>query len=403
MSKRAKPRLLVVLVVLSVILNLYMFYQCSPEISVLPEKRVHEVIRTRQDRCRCLGNAVNLKDHLPTGQYDAIVKRRAEEYRKHNIRMNSILNTLIMAPPNSPLQYPIQGFTVVPLQKTPIPGLALHVEKRQNYKVTLSVSRGVLAIEGEEQTEITVQSTSLADLNDRLRRITYTSTVYRITTGDLATFRFENHKAVFPIVIQLPSVPVLYDPGNDINSKVTIATKTFLRYPELQTLISSTRNYYKDMKIIIADDNLEPQKVNGSNIEQYFMPPAQGWFAGRNLAISQVTTKYFLWVDDDYQFTDETKIERLLEVMESTPELDVVGGSVEGHGQFIFSLVYEEGDGEEGGCLSRQHGVKFHSVPGFSSCYFTSGVVNFFLGRTDSVRSVGFDPRLKRVAHSGGI
>ncbi|KAL0992414.1 hypothetical protein UPYG_G00093010 [Umbra pygmaea] len=266
-------------------------------------------------------------------------------------------------------------------------------------EVSLSVSRGVLTIEGEEQTEIIVQSTSLADLNDRLRRITYTSTVYRITTGDLATFRFEHHKAVFPIVIQQPSVPVLYDSGNDINSKVTIATKTFLRYPELQTLISSTRNYYKDMKIIIADDNLEPQKVNGSNIEQYFMPPAQGWFAGRNLAISQVTTKYFLWVDDDYQFTDETKIERLLEVMESTPELDVVGGSVEGHGQFIFSLVYKEGD-DEGGCLSRQHGVNFHSVPGFSSCYFTSGVVNFFLGRTDSVRSVGFDPWLKRVAHS---
>lgn len=51
---------------------------------------------------------------------------------------------------------------------------------------------------------------------------------------------------------------------------------------------------------------------------------SQGWFAGRNLAISQVTTKYFLWVDDDFLFTNDTKIEKLVEVMEANPELDVV-------------------------------------------------------------------------------
>lgn len=52
----------------------------------------------------------------------------------------------------------------------------------------------------------------------------------------------------------------------------------------------------------------------------------QGWFAGRNLAISQVTTKYVLWVDDDFLFTNKTKIEKLVDVLEKT-ELDVVRGS----------------------------------------------------------------------------
>lgn len=42
------------------------------------------------------------------------------------------------------------------------------------------------------------------------------------------------------------------------------------------------------------------------------------------MAVSQVTTKYFLWVDDDFVFTEETKIEKLVEVMEAVPELDVV-------------------------------------------------------------------------------
>lgn len=49
----------------------------------------------------------------------------------------------------------------------------------------------------------------------------------------------------------------------------------------------------------------------------------QGWFAGRNLAISQVTTKYVLWVDDDFLFTSKTKIEKLVDVLQKT-ELDVV-------------------------------------------------------------------------------
>lgn len=49
----------------------------------------------------------------------------------------------------------------------------------------------------------------------------------------------------------------------------------------------------------------------------------QGWFAGRNLAVSQVTTKYVLWVDDDFLFSHDTKIEVLVDVLEKT-ELDVV-------------------------------------------------------------------------------
>uniref|UniRef100_A0A8C7F194 Glycosyltransferase 2-like domain-containing protein n=1 Tax=Oncorhynchus kisutch TaxID=8019 RepID=A0A8C7F194_ONCKI len=355
----------------------------------------------RQPNCTCQGSGVFvLKDHIPKDQYDDIVKRRAEEYRKHHIRTSSSLNRLIFAPSNSPLQYPIQGFTVVPLRKTLIPGSLC----KNLCPVVSWPSRPLERWDKEEQgeKEITVQSTSLSDLNNLLGQITYTN--HHMTPPfpalSSAHFTFEHHEAVFPIVIQQTSVPVLYDIGNDINSRVSIVTKTFLRYTELQALISSIRTYYKDIKIIIADDSLEPQKVNGSNIEQYIMPPAQGWFAGRNLAVSQVTTKYFLWVDDDFLFTDKTKIENLVEVMEATPELDVVGGSVAGHGQFYFSLVYQDGNGEDGGCLNRKGAVTYQPVPGFPTCSFTSGVVNLFLGRTDAVRKVGFDPRLKRVAHS---
>lgn len=40
--------------------------------------------------------------------------------------------------------------------------------------------------------------------------------------------------------------------------------------------------------------------------------------------MSQVTTKYVLWVDDDFVFTARTRLERLVDVLERTP-LDLVG------------------------------------------------------------------------------
>uniref|UniRef100_A0A3P9CTJ4 Glycosyltransferase 2-like domain-containing protein n=1 Tax=Maylandia zebra TaxID=106582 RepID=A0A3P9CTJ4_9CICH len=261
---------------------------------------------------------------------------------------------LLFALPNSPLQYPIQGYTVQPLSSSVIPGF------------------------GEK--ELIIKSRSLELLNDVLVKVSYTSTVYHINTGDLGL-----HSQIFFLVYN--------------NSQVTIATKTFLRYEQLKVLLDSIRKFYSTIKVIVADDNFEPEHITGENIQHYIMPPAQGWFAGRNLAVSQVTTKYFLWVDDDFLFTEKTKIEKLVEVMEAVPELDVVGGSVK-ENQFYFSLIYEEGEETEGGCLYRKSNKKLHSVPGYPQCFLASGVVNFFLARTDAVQRVGFDPKLQRIAHS---
>ncbi|KAM6974282.1 uncharacterized protein LKV04_015920 [Tautogolabrus adspersus] len=323
--------------------------------------------------CSCPKGSYILKDHIPEDQYEELFNRRAKEFQQHKARTTTVLSKLLFAAPNSPLKYPIQGFTVRPMTPTLIPG--------------------------DGETQLTIEAESLVILNHRLSKVSYTSTVYHTHTGDLALFKFENHEAVFPITIKVPQLPVLYDMGTDINSHVTITTKTFLRYTNLNVLISSIRNFYSNITIIIADDSLVPQNITGDNIQQYIMPPAQGWFAGRNLAVSQVTTKYFLWVDDDFVFTENTKIEKLVEIMEAFPELDVLGGTVNGN-QFYFTLEYEEGEEMDGGCLNRKSRGSFKSLPGYPHCSWTSGVVNFFLARTDAAQKVGFDPKLQRVAHS---
>ncbi|CAI5674188.1 unnamed protein product [Oreochromis niloticus] len=358
--------------------------------------------------CTCHQGSTILKDHLPKEQSEELKQRRAREFQQNKNRTTSVLARLLFALPNSPLQYPIQGYTVQPLTSTVIPALGLHAEKRNSYKVVLSVSKGILTtdiphqnatVKGSGENKLIIESSNLVLLNNLLAKVSYTSTVYHINTGDLATLQFENHEAVFPIAIKQPQIPVLYDIGTDISSHVTITTKTFLRYRELKVLLDSIRKFYNNIKVIIADDSLEPEPIHRENILHYLMPPAQGWFAGRNLAVSQVTTKYFLWVDDDFVFTEKTKIEKLVEVMEANPELDVVGGAVE-ENQFYFTLIYEEGEENEGGCLYRMSQGKFHSLPGYPQCFLANGVVNFFLARTDAVQKVGFDPKLQRVAHS---
>lgn len=131
------------------------------------------------------------------------------------------------------------------------------------------------------------------------------------------------------------------------------------------------------------------------------MPFGKGWFAGRNLAVSQVTTKYVLWVDDDFVFTARTRLEKLVDVLERTA-LDLVGGAVREISGFSTTyrqlLSVEPGAPGLGDCLRQKRGFH-HELVGFPNCVVTDGVVNFFLARTDKVREVGFDPRFNRVAH----
>lgn len=360
----------------------------------------------------CTCSTSKLKNLLPPEVLNETVEEWSEEFLQNQKRDKTKMGSVILAPPNSPLQYPIHGVVAVPLKKTEIPALELHATERNHYAVTLQVQHGVLAVSnenaeevevvGQDQSTLTISSTRLLYLNYVLSTVVYTSTTYQLEMIDLVYFSFEDYMAVFPILVRRPSMPIMYRPGKDINSLVTIVTKTFIRYSQLNILIKSIRNFYPDIKIIIADDSPNPQKVNSSNIEHYFMPPAQGWFAGRNLGVSQVTTKYFLWVDDDFVFNEKTRIEGFVEIMEAMPELDVVGGAV-GASQFFFTFDYEEGSeegGEEGACLTRRRNRRHAPVPGFPNCYYVDGVVNFFLARTKQVQRVGFDPVLKRVAHS---
>uniref|UniRef100_A0A8C4YIQ2 Glycosyltransferase 2-like domain-containing protein n=1 Tax=Gopherus evgoodei TaxID=1825980 RepID=A0A8C4YIQ2_9SAUR len=357
-----------------------------------------------KNRCECTKadhvHVYQMEDYIDKKDLASIKERRQKEFEHYQKRYPSMTQDLIIAKPNVPLSYPIQGVEVMPLHTIMIPGI-LGIPAPPIYASlgTLNTLANVSddVVRGRGKKELLILTSDVELLNFILEHVTYTSVVYQLTAVDMMSFESRDHVAQFPVIIRQPSLPKLIDPGADrkISSLVTITTKTFLRYHKLRRLIKSIRQYYPDIKIIVADDSEVPEKIIEENVEHYIMPFGKGWFAGRNLAISQVTTKYYLWVDDDYLFTENTKIEKLLDVLERT-NLDMVGGSVNGN-TYSFQLLYEQGD--DSGCLHLRYG-SFHKLEGFPNCVVTSGVVNFYLAHTDKSRHVGYDPLLQRVAHS---
>ncbi|XP_029461820.1 beta-1,4 N-acetylgalactosaminyltransferase 2 isoform X1 [Rhinatrema bivittatum] len=347
-----------------------------------------------------------LQDIFNPDEIELVKKRRKMELSHFQRRYAFQDQKVLLAEPNSPLSYPIHGVEVNPLHTILVPGLRIHRPDDEMFGVTLRASLGTLntlmvvsekMVQGRGKNHLIISTMDVASLNYILQHITYTSSVYHVQALDIVTFELGSHVVRFPVVIRQPNIAKLYDPGADkkISSLVTITTKTFLRYHKLRILIKSIRQYYPDMTIIVADDSDPPEKLQEPHVEQYFMPYAKGWFAGRNLAVSQVTTKYFLWIDDDFLFNEKTKIEKLVDVLEKT-NLDVVSGGANGR-FFNFKLLLQEGD-EDGDCLHMRPGF-YHPLEGFPNCVVTGGVVNFFLAHTEKIRSVGFDPKYQRVAH----
>lgn len=81
---------------------------------------------------------------------------------------------------------------------------------------------------------------------------------------------------------------------------MTFIIHTFKRPDCLSRLLESIKEYYPNTPVIVYDDSEFDRGLS--------------W--GRNHLVSQVKTKYFLLLDDDFVFTNETKIERLVEKAE---------------------------------------------------------------------------------------
>lgn len=171
---------------------------------------------------------------------------------------------------------------------------------------------------------------------------------------------------------------------------VTCVIKTFERPACVRRLIESVRKYYPGIRIVVADDSRVSIPVEG--VTWVRLPFDVGLSAGRNAALAEVTTEWFLLMDDDFVMTEWTNIGHMVRMGE-TLGLDVVGGRVEGEGSGA-GLMYRVGN------TLISNGVEVCITDKTAIITGLDRVNNFFLGRTEAVRRVVWDEKLKLCEHT---
>jgi glycosyltransferase involved in cell wall biosynthesis len=179
---------------------------------------------------------------------------------------------------------------------------------------------------------------------------------------------------------------------SDRIDEVTLVVKTFERRAALRRLVESIRARYPSVRIVVGDDSRRRRALAGVDYRR--LPFDTGAAAGRNLLLERVETPYFVTLDDDFVFTEATRLEVMLDILASSP-LDVLAGRVRNPGGSV--LEFE-------GLLDLTDGVltyirKHREDLGRFRTYDI--VPQFFAARTEAFRDFGgWDPELKLFEHT---
>jgi GT2 family glycosyltransferase len=123
-----------------------------------------------------------------------------------------------------------------------------------------------------------------------------------------------------------------------------------------------------------------------------------GLSAGRNVGLELVRTEYFLLLDDDFVLSGESVFEKLLDFL-SYAKFDIAGGCVDSaHSYTLTKRVGHLRVKSHVACNDNFGIAPVYDVPGLA-CWKTDMINNFFMGRTSTVRKIGWDDRFKLGEH----
>lgn len=180
-----------------------------------------------------------------------------------------------------------------------------------------------------------------------------------------------------------------------MRNNVTIVTKTFIRPWIIARLVRSAQTHFPDIPIVVADDGGPPyanEVVEVPPVQDYVkLPFDTGLGAGRNRAVEKVQTPYLLLCDDDFVFDANACIDEMLAVLDMEG-LDLLAFRARGYRDHI--LPYHSTFRIRGKRLQR---VGIQPAPGlYTPCELT---LNCFIARTEAVRQIPWDDRLKLREH----
>ena len=202
---------------------------------------------------------------------------------------------------------------------------------------------------------------------------------------------------------------------SNMSDCVTVVSKTSRRPHLILRLARSVRkNLGYDLPFVVYDDGPNDisdeikQQISEFPLMRYIVSMNEdlGIGNGRDRSMYQVKTKYLFLLDDDMIFTSNTRIKKLVRLLEVT---DVsVAAACESNVGCSFSGILQFGYFSETRSKRRLGQFKgletcetvHGSIPQFPNCYRCDITSNIFLARTDHMLDIGgWDPELMIVEH----
>lgn len=198
------------------------------------------------------------------------------------------------------------------------------------------------------------------------------------------------------------------------SSLVTIIIKAFERPSCITRLLKSVAQRFPGIAVIVLDDSAAPT-LSAEALSALRSEPGLldlmyvrskydvGLSDGRNRMVALAETPYVLLMDDDFVLEGAEGLGELLAALESDV-FDIAGGCVSSPQGEAWSYNFHE----SAGTLTQSPAIACQNyapstAPDYLSagaaCWRVDSILNFFLARTEFLRRVQWDPRLKVGEH----
>jgi len=178
----------------------------------------------------------------------------------------------------------------------------------------------------------------------------------------------------------------------ELAARVTMVVKTFERPKVVRRLIDSARPVFSG-RIVVADDSREPVTDLGPGVDVLPLPFNVGLSAGRNAAVDTVQTEYLFLTDDDIVFTAATDLVAMMEYLDQHPDVDIIAPQLV-YLPWWYAIQTEQHLLFPGADPPLR--VAGEDIGGATVAY---KVQNVFLARTEAIREIRWEDRLRLVEH----
>lgn len=124
-----------------------------------------------------------------------------------------------------------------------------------------------------------------------------------------------------PIVSQTPTTRA------DVIRHVTFGITAFDRPEHLQRLVASIRKWYPHAEIIVGDNGTLRASLP-ADVRVLELPFDCGLSRARNAIVEHCNRPFFMLLEEDFEFTESTNVEHLLDILQHDGEVGVVGGTL---------------------------------------------------------------------------